>query len=59
MSIQIYPKNHSLDISEDKIFTLIKNVKDKLELDYINIDEAIKKENGTFCVSYILLLPLK
>ena len=51
--------NHSLDISEDEIFTLIKNVKDKLELDYINLDEAIKKDNRTFCELYIHLLPLK
>jgi hypothetical protein len=51
--------NHSLDLSEDEIFTLIKNMKDKLELDYVVLSEAIKKDDRTLGELYCHLLPLK
>ena len=50
---------HSLDLSEDEIFTLIKNMKDKLELDYVILSEAIKNDERTISELYFHLLPLK
>ena len=41
-SLSSKSSNHSLDLSEDDIFTLIKTMKDKLELDYVVLSEAIK-----------------
>ena len=49
----------SLDLSEDEIFSLIKNNKEKLDLDYIILSEAIKRDNRTFCELYTHLLALK
>ena len=51
--------SNSLDLSEDEIFTLIKNNKEKLDLDYINLNEAIKRDNRTICELYAHLLALK
>ena len=50
---------HSLDLSEDDIFTLIKTMKDKLELDYVILSEAIKNDERTISELYFHLLPLK
>ena len=41
-SLSSKSSNHSLDLSEDDIFTLIKTMKDKLELDYVVLSETIK-----------------
>ena len=49
----------SLDLSEDEIFTLVKNSKEKLELDYVVLAEAIKKDERTIGELYTHLLALK
>ena len=49
----------SLDLSEDEIFSLIKNNKEKLDLDYVILSEAIKKDERTLCELYTHLLALK
>ena len=51
--------NESLNFSEDEIFTLIKNSKEKLELDYAVLSEAIKKDDRKLCELYTHLLALK
>ena len=51
--------NHSLNISEDEIFSLIKDNKEKLELDYSILPKAIELDKRTFCELYTHLLALK
>ena len=58
-SLSSKSSNHSLDLSEDEIFTLIKTVKDKLELDYVVLSETIKIDDRTISELYLHLLPLK
>ena len=58
-SLSSKSSNHSLDLSEYEIFTLIKTMKDKLELDYVVLSEAIKNDDRTINELYFHLLPLK
>ena len=51
--------NHSLNISEDEIFCLIKDNKEKLELDYIILSKAIELDKRGICELYTHLLALK
>ena len=51
--------NKSLDLSEDEIFTLVKDNKEKLDLDYIALSEAVKKDERTILELYTHLLALK
>ena len=51
--------NESLDLSEDEIFSLIKNNRLKLDLDYTVLSDSIKKDERTFCEFYMHLLALK
>ena len=51
--------NESLDLSEDEIFTLVKDNKGKLELDYMVLSEAVKNDERSILELYTHLLALK